>query len=151
MPQGGTPLLAAEGSLMQSSGGLSGTLHMIGSSCFDFQADDLIVTGTVSGNTLSFTTSPLRGQVLSINATSTASQNGETTLLQGSWTLNGGSCAANGTAGAFFVPPINGTFAGTLSNGLTGNVTATLAQTGPDAAWLFSRFRKLCLQRNLVF
>jgi hypothetical protein len=132
-PQGGFLPLAAGGSLLQSGGSLSGTIHVTGSPCFDSQTDDLVLTGSVSGTTLSLSTAPVRGQVLSIAASPKASQNGETISLQGSWTLSGGSCASNGTVDAIFVPPINGTYAGTLSNGMTGTVTATMSQTAPDA------------------
>jgi|SRR5215472_1453853 len=135
-PQNTIPLLAAGGSLTQSAGNVSGILHLMGSSCVDSVTDDLVITGTVSGNTITFSSAPVRGQIFSVTAMPFLKPSNDVDLLEGTWELSG-ACAASGTAGAFFVPPMNGTFSGTLSGGMTGNVSATLVETGPDAHGFF--------------
>lgn len=134
-PQNTIPLVVG-GSLTQSAGNVSGVLHVSLSTCFDSVTDDLVITGTVSGNTLTLSSAPVRGQVLSVTATPGLNQSSGVTRLQGTWDLSG-ACAASGRADALFVPPMNGTFSGTLSSGMTGNVSATLAETGPDAHGFF--------------
>lgn len=69
-----SPSPFAGGLLNQNGSRISGILHISGSSCFDPVSDALIVQGTVSSdanapNALRLTTTPVRGQVLSISAT----------------------------------------------------------------------------------
>ena len=135
-PSRGISLLV-DGAISQSGNTLSGILHTQGSACFDDNLDDLIVSGTVAGSTFTLNTASLRGQVLSITATPALIQAGAVQGLSGTWNLTGGSCASSGMSTLLFTAPLNGTWSGPLTNGLTGTTTATLTQTGPDAHGFF--------------
>jgi hypothetical protein len=149
-----SPSPFAGGLLTQSGNKISGILYVSNSSCFDPLADPLMVQGTVSSDpnaaeALSLTTSPVRGQVLSVNATWDRSVLGPGVLLTsppnpvvgltGNWTLSGGGCAATGADGAlagFKITSFSGTWHGELlgpSTSSSGTLTAVLSQTGPDA------------------
>ena len=129
--------LLADGAVSQSGTALSGILHTEGSTCFDDNLDDLLVSGTVVGSTFTLNTASLRGQVLSITATPVVTQAGAVIGLSGTWSLTGGPCASSGMSTLLFTAPLNGTWSGPLTNGLTGTVSATLTQTGPDAHGFF--------------
>jgi hypothetical protein len=61
---------SAGGSLIQTGNAISGVLYIYDSPCFDPVKDKLIVSGTVSNDgsyTLTFSSSPIRGQVLTVN------------------------------------------------------------------------------------
>ena len=124
------------GFLTQNGASISGTLHMISFPCLDPFADDLVVTGTVSSNTLTLSTAPLRGQVLSLTLRPSSGQSGNVTSLEGSGNLTG-PCGFSASTTASLVPPMNGTFKGSFTSGLTGDVTANLSQSGPDAHGYF--------------
>ena len=124
--------LLVDGALSQSGTAISGILHTQGSLCFDDNLDDLIVSGTVVGNTFTLNTASLRGQVLSITATP-ALVAGTVQGLTGTWSLTGGTCASSGMSTLLFTQPLSGTWIGPFTNGLTGTISATLTQTGPDA------------------
>lgn len=130
-------ILASGGVINQNGNTLSGIIHLQGSTCFDPQLDDLTVSGTITGTTLTLTSAPLRGQVLSMSVTPPANQVGDVKALSGMWTLTGGSCAGSGTILMVSVPPLTGTWSGPITNAATGTVSATLTQTGPDAHGFF--------------
>jgi hypothetical protein len=128
--------LLVDGALSQNGTAISGILHTQGSLCFDDNLDDLIVSGTVVGNTFTLNTASLRGQVLSITATP-ALVAGTVQGLTGTWSLTGGTCASSGMSTLLFTQPLSGTWSGPFTNGLTGTISATLTQTGPDAHGFF--------------
>ncbi|HEX7285063.1 MAG TPA: hypothetical protein VF532_02725 [Candidatus Angelobacter sp.] len=129
--------MLADGAISQSGNALSGIIHLRGSACFDTNLDDLMVSGTVAGSTLTLNTASLRGQVLSVIAMPDPNRPGGVNALSGTWSLTGGTCANSGNSLMIFVPPISGTWAGPLANGLAGTAKATLTQTGPDAHGFF--------------
>jgi hypothetical protein len=128
--------LLVDGALSQNGTAISGILHTEGSLCFDDNLDDLIVSGTVVGNTFTLNTASLRGQVLSITATP-ALVAGTVQGLTGTWSLTGGTCASSGMSILLFTQPLSGIWSGPLTNGLAGTATATLTQSGPDAHGFF--------------
>jgi hypothetical protein len=111
------------GSLTQSGSTITGMMHIMGSTCFD-PATGVAVTGTVSGNSVSFSSGSVAGQVLSAKLSGTSSS------LSGTYTINGG--CSNGDAGnvaGTLVPSISGSWAGTIVSGSnTTTVTASLTQ-----------------------
>jgi hypothetical protein len=132
---GGTPLVGGA-SLSQTGANVSGTIHLVTQPCFSI-LDDMSVSGTVSGSTVNLTSVASSGQKLSVQATGTDRS------LTGTYTLSGAACgsADQGTINATLVPPMTGTWHGTLTsdNGLPATqVTATLTQSGPDAHGFFS-------------
>ncbi|HEY6250841.1 MAG TPA: hypothetical protein VI685_12850 [Candidatus Angelobacter sp.] len=129
-------LFFAGGFLTQSGAALSGTLHIIAFPCLDPFTDDLPVTGTVSGDTVTISTTPLRGQVLTLSLHPSPGQSGDVVAMEGSGNLTG-PCAVSGTITASLVPPINGVFKGTFNNNITGDLTANLNQSGPDVRGFF--------------
>lgn len=139
--------------LTQNGNSISGTLFVTGSPCFDPVADPLIVSGSVSSdfnapNALTLSSQPVRGQVLTVNATwdrstpptippATAPTNPVARLV-GMSSVAGGSCA-----GTFNVGIDQTDFSGTWlvlmhsSSGATANLTAVMSPTGPDAQGFF--------------
>jgi hypothetical protein len=133
IPQGNAGLpMAAGGVITQSGNTFSGIIHVQGSTCFDSKLDDLVITGTLAGSTISLTSAPVRGQALVLSVTPAANQVADVKALSGSWTLTGGTCAGSGTGLLVSVPPLSGTWSGTVSNATGGTISATLTQTGPD-------------------
>lgn len=145
-----TPTIWVGGQLTQNGDTISGIFHLSGSPCFDPVADQLVVHGNVSTspgpNGLSLSTAPVRGQVLKLSAGPQASglpigpppPNARVASLLGTWTISGGACAGTGTADA----EINDFGSTTWSGGMTGpswtgNWTAKMSQTGPDAQSFF--------------
>lgn len=142
LPQTNPPVpVTLAGSLMQQESSISGILHARASQCFDPVLDDLVVTGSVDGRTITLSTEPLRGQSITISATvmSANAQNiGNVSTLTGNYTFSGSACiGATGTVAALLIPPLTGTFTGSVTGSLTANVTADLTQTGPDAHGFF--------------
>lgn len=113
------------GNLTQSGSALSGSMYVVGSLCFDV-SQPVSFTGTVSGTTVTLTSTTVNGQVFSVTATSTSS-----TAISGTYTITGG-CAAgdSGSADANAVPSISGTWNGpvTGSGGSSVTLSITLAQ-----------------------
>lgn len=129
-------LVFAGGLLTQNGSAVSGTLHLLVLPCLDAFADDLQATGTVSGNTLTISTTPLRGQVLTLSLHPSPGQSGIVVAMEGSGNLTG-PCAVAGTITASLIPPLDGVFQGTLNNPISGELTANLTQSGPDAHGFF--------------
>ncbi|HLY99824.1 MAG TPA: hypothetical protein VKT33_12260 [Candidatus Angelobacter sp.] len=140
-PLGGAPL--AGGSLIQTGSTISGILHINGSPCFDQLADQLIVTGTAStdgSNTVTLSTAPIRGQVLTMNGKFPAvllnhqfTPNGPQGSLDATVTITGGACAGQVTTEMelFNFSNANATATWLLDQGTHG--TANLTQGVPDA------------------
>ena len=143
--QSNPPLpLTLGGSLIQQGNSVLGVLHAPTSSCFDPMLDDLVVSGSVDGQTVTFSTEPVRGQTITISTTVKSA--GGISALSGTYTFSGSTCiGATGTASGFLIPPLTGIFAGPVTGSLTGNVTANLTQTGPDEHGFFH------LSGNLTF
>ena len=137
----------AGGLLSQNGNTISGILHITGSPCFDPVADALMVQGTVSGdpnaaNALTFTTSPVRGQSLSLSATWARlvdpglppppnSPPNPVGRLSGTWAISGGSCTGTGQS-APRISDFTGSWRGfSFFGGQLGGVV--LSQTVPDA------------------
>jgi hypothetical protein len=126
------------GGITQSSGFVSGVVHVLFSDCYNFQ-DDLAVTGTVkTDGTLTLTSSGLSGQVLTVKAK--VSTDGSS-ITSGTYSIAGG-CADKDTGtivGGTF-PLINGTYKGiyTTPGKSSVQVTAQLTQSPtPDAHGFF--------------
>ena len=132
----------AGGSLIQTGNTISGVLHVSGLSCFDPIADELIVTGKSSSdgsNTITFTTAPIRGQVLTMTgkyAALLANHFGPPTvpvgLLDTTVTLSGGACAGQQNAEAQNLS-MNGAW-GTIPDPGFPGANANLTQIAPDAS-----------------
>lgn len=136
----------AGGLLSQSGNTISGVLHVSGLPCFDPVADALIVQGMVSSdpkaaNALTFTTTPVRGQVLTVSATwdpnvdpafPLTTPPNPVKFLAGTAQLTG-PCAVVG-GGRIQVPIFSGSWGGSLFGpNWSAGVGAVLSQTGPDA------------------
>lgn len=137
IPQTNPPVpLILGGNLMQQGSNILGVLHAPASPCFDAVLDDLVVSGALDGQTLTFSTEPVRGQTIMISATTKSV--GNTSTMTGNYTFSGSTCTgAAGTVAALLIPPLTGTFTGPLTGSLTANVTVNLTQTGPDAHGFF--------------
>jgi hypothetical protein len=83
----GTLALTIAGSINQSSGSVSGVVHVDGSNCFDRLAT-MGLTGTLTGDNLSLATTSVAGQVVTFTSSITNS------AFTGTYTINGG--CANG-------------------------------------------------------
>lgn len=143
------------GQLTQNGNTISGIFHVSGSPCFDPVADALTVKGQVSGNgltPLTLTTTPVRGQTLSISATWDNSLNpglptptsppNPVENLVGTWQISGGNCTGS-APGHFQLIDFTNTWTGTIGSnpgpGPTwgGQFNAALKQTGPDLQGFF--------------
>ncbi len=142
--------MRAGGSLVQNGTAISGLLHISGSPCFDPLADDLVVSGTATGGagpfggTITFSTAPVRGQTITFTSGSQLpTLPGLNNLLNGSFTLSGGTCSpeVRGVLAGGVVTPATGTWKGAFTPSLVGavplGVTANLMQSGPDAHGFF--------------
>lgn len=156
----GATVFAAEGggNLVQNGTSISGIIHLTGLPCFDPLTDDLIVSGTATGGTTSFggvinfKTAPVRGQTITfVSSSLIGTIPGQNQVLNGSFTLDGGTCApgAQGPMSGTVVSSVTGNWKGPLTPSLQGatpiSATATLTQNGPDAHGLFQ------ISGNLAF
>jgi hypothetical protein len=129
----GTPSLTIAGSINQSGGSISGAVHVDGSNCFD-RPTTMGLTGTLTGDNISLTSTSVAGQVATFtgsttdNALTDAFSAGRFT---GTYTIKGG-CANDdqGNVTGIKIPYIanilNGTF--TASGGGTFDVAGNVAQ-----------------------
>jgi len=116
------------GSLTQSGKTVSGTMYIIGLSCFDSYSG-VAFTGTVSGKTLTLTSPAIGGQVVTVTATGTNS------ALTGTYSVAGGCDTGDtGTITANPVPSINGTWSGPIVGDSNGDPNASLAIAFTQAA-----------------
>jgi hypothetical protein len=131
----GNPLVLG-GSFIRQENKISGILHASESRCFDALADDLVVTGTLNGQTVTFNIAPVRGQTISVSARFSNATGFQS--LSGTYTSTGSKCTADsGTVTGLLVQPMTGTFKGQITGGLKADVIATLKQTGPDEHGFF--------------
>jgi hypothetical protein len=128
----GTPPVTIGGSLTQTGGSVSGTVHVQGSSCFD-QMTMVALTGTLTGDNLSVTSKSASAQLtvtgsVTDNALTQQFSSGQFT---GTYTINGG-CAnsdqgsVTGTKIPYIANFLNGTF--TDSGGGAFDLTGDVAQ-----------------------
>ena len=119
------PRLTIAGSIKQSSSAVSGAVHVTGSSCFD-QLTTMGLTGTLTGNNISLTSTSVSGQVTTFTGSITDS------ALTGTYTINGGCANGDqGTVTGIKIPFIANTLSGTFTTSAkaTFNVEADVAQS----------------------
>lgn len=136
---GSPPLLLFGGGFLTQNGAtVSGIIHLIDFPCLNPFTDDLVMTGTVSGNSVTLSSAPLRGEVVTLSLNPSPGQSGTVVAMEGTGTLTG-PCPGSSTVAARLVPPTNGTFAGTFnSSGLSGaDLSASLSESGPDVHGYF--------------
>ncbi len=109
------------GNLTQSGKSVTGTLYIVGASCFD-SSSGVAFTGTISGKTLTLTSPTIGGQVITVTA------NGTNSALTGTYTVAGGCDNGDtGTITANPVPSITGTWSGPIVGDTNGDPNASLA------------------------
>jgi hypothetical protein len=116
------------GNLTQSGQVVSGTVHIVGSTCFD-SAEAIPVSGSINGSNLVLQVNSTSGQQVTLAATVTS------TSINGTYTVAGG--CANGDAGTVAgnpVPSISGTWSGPVAGSGGTNVTLSIALTQATTA-----------------
>ena len=118
----GTPTVAIDGAISQSGTSLSGEVHVDGSNCLD-RLTTVGLTGTVSGNNVSLTSTSMAGQFTTLSGSS----NGNS--FAGTYTIKGG-CAEQGRVTGRRILPISNAFTGTFtaSGGESFDVGGNVAQ-----------------------
>lgn len=128
----------AGGSLTNTNGTASGVIHILDSACFQL-TQDIPFTGTISTTgVVSFTSTPVSSQVVSVTGTIVTAGNEE--VLTGSYSVVGG--CANGDKGTVIgvtVATLTNTYSGTIvsASKISVPVTMTIAQTGPNSDGFF--------------
>jgi len=133
----------AGGSLKNVKGAVSGTLHILTSSCF-LPTLDVPVTGTVSAgdvtSDISLVSSSLSGQV--ITATGTVVNAGSTLALNATYTVAGGCAGGDkGTLVGTLVPSITNAYTGAFvsrPSAVSMPVTMALTQGAADSDGYFA-------------
>lgn len=123
-----TPAPGFGGSLTQTGSTVAGAFQVVGFGCF--RTSSLSVTGTVKSGALMLTASAPSAPVLTVKAT--VSSDG-TTISAGTYTISG-SCANNkGTITGQRIPPLHGTFSGTMVpfKGTAIQSTISISQGAP--------------------
>ncbi|MBZ5667450.1 MAG: hypothetical protein LAO30_22980 [Acidobacteriia bacterium] len=117
------------GNLTQSGSDLSGSMYVVGSMCFDV-SQPVSFTGTMTGTTVTLTSTAVNGQVFSVTATLTTG-----TDMSGTYAITGG-CANgdHGTAVANAVPSIGGTWNGAVVGSDGSSVPLSVALTQDPTA-----------------
>lgn len=97
-----------------SAGHFSGVLHIAGSNCFAVTTD-IPFTGTISGLTLTATSSTVNGQVITVNVMISADGK---SITSGSYSISGG-CAAgdHGSVTGFQMQAFTGGYSGAFTIG----------------------------------
>jgi hypothetical protein len=116
-----------QGSIVQAGSSVNGVLHVLGSSCFDPDTN-MSVTGSITGNSVTITSSPVVGQVVSFSGTATG------TSLNGTYSISGGCASGDrGTISGFKVPFLSGNWAGSFTSfsGPSINLNVPLSQWPP--------------------
>jgi hypothetical protein len=123
----GTPALTIAGSISQSGSSVGGAVHVDGSKCFD-PLITVGLTGTLMGGNISLPSTPVHGQVITINGAFTGYPNN---TFSGTYSINGG-CAdgEQGNVTGISVPGMGNTLNGTFTNSMgdTFDVTTDLGQ-----------------------
>ncbi len=136
------------GSIVQAGTTISGVLHVLGSDCFNVFTDNVTVTGTITGNSLTITSGAVNGQVINFTGTATS------TTLSGTYTITGG-CAGgdHGNVSGFKVPSVTGNWTGSFTSSLgpSTNVTAALTQGSAFADGSFALSGTVTFQSSACF
>ncbi len=123
-----------------STGAVTGTMHVAGTTCFNPQNDVVAFTGTVTtAGALTVTSSPVNSQVISF--TGTISADG-TTITAGTFTITGGSCTGeHGTLTGFQMASMTANYSGSFTSGsntlTVSSSPLTQTSTTGDAQGLF--------------
>lgn len=154
----------AGGSLIQTGSTINGILYVDGSPCFDPVADELIVTGKASNdgsNTVTFSSAPIRGQVLTVNGSvlplSIIPPNLPQFLLDGSATISGGACAGQVDSQLVNLSLTNNWSINVNAPPPTPTGTANLTQSAPDGSGIshvtgtFTFMNTSCFTSGTVF
>lgn len=134
------------GSMTNTSGSVTGTLHVNNSDCFQ-ATQDVSVTGTVTpAGAVALTSAAVGGQTLSMTGYAAVNlgngaAGGVTGIFNGSYAFSGG-CAngENGTFAGTMMPPVDGVYAGSFQSvsGQNIGVSLNVTQAGPNADGEFS-------------
>jgi hypothetical protein len=131
-PAPGSPFKSGEisfgGSLIQTDTEVSGVLH-INSPCFGNNTTDIPYTGTLINNHLSFTSSPVAGQILTLQGT--LSQN-DSVLSTAFFEITGGCTVSLYSPELTFTVNANLNQKGSRIPSLTGSWTTTNDVSGPS-------------------
>jgi hypothetical protein len=135
----GTPPWTIAGSISQSGSKVGSVLHVDGSSCFE-QPTAIRLTGTLAGGNISLTSTPVRGQVITLAGTITK-KDGFPYQLTGTYTIDGG-CASGeqGSVTGDSVGAFNGSWYGNLTTAGGADIhwgTDQLGQVGPSSEGSF--------------
>ena len=98
----GTSPTTISGGITQSGNSVNGTVHVGGSNCFD-QLMTIGITGTLTGNNVSLTSTTVAGQVVSLTASISNNE------LSGTYAIHGGCADGDqGSASGFKIPSFSG-------------------------------------------
>lgn len=129
----GAPSLSIAGGFQQSTRALKASMHVDGSSCFD-PIVTVRLSGTVGGDSISLSSTPLSEQVITLTGNVTGA------VFKGTYTIKGGCADGDqGTVQGAKVPQIpvtlNGTFTNSANNTFGATVQATEDSGGPDGTF----------------
>ena len=129
----GASSLSIAGGFQQSNRALNASMHVDGSSCFD-PIVTVSLSGTVGGNSVSLSSTPLSAQVITLTGSVTG------TAFKGTYTIKGGCADGDqGTVEGTKVPQIpltlNGTFTNSANNTFGATVQATEDSGDPDGTF----------------
>jgi hypothetical protein len=130
----GTPSFSFGGSISQTDHGATTALHVDGSKCFN-RLTTLGLTGPVTGDSISLTSTAIEGQVVTFTGafTSLTSATFNVATFSGTYSIDGG-CASgdHGTITGFSIPYIANVLSGTFTNSAQQafNVTGDIGQSG---------------------
>ena len=114
----GMPPAKIVGSIAESGGSVTGAVHVDDSTCFD-PLTTIGLTGTLTGGDVSITSTPVKGQVITLTGTITV--NNYTDVFNGTYTITGGCGDGDkGTVTGIFIY---------LENSLDGTFTTSQQQT----------------------
>lgn len=124
------------GNVVQAGTSVTGGLRVVNSACFT-PSTAVPISGTISGQTATVTSSAIASQT--INATLT----GSATSLTGTYSVTGTGCAGGdkGNIAGVLVPSVSGTWKGTFISNTVANpgvgVTASIVEGAADTTGLF--------------
>jgi hypothetical protein len=122
-----------------SSGNVTGAMHVANSSCFDIQKDVVVFSGSISSaGAFTANSSPVNSQVISFTATISTDR---TSITAGTFTITGGSCTGeHGTLSGFPLASLTANYNGTFNSGsntITVSSSPLTQSTSADAQGLF--------------
>lgn len=130
----GFPSIAIAGSLDQSSPPVSGVVHVDGSTCFD-KLTAVNLTGTMNGSSLSLTSAPVAGQVMTLTGSIAEDSLTKAAKFTGTYSIHGG--CADGDQGNMTgaeIAAMKGNWAGDLTADAGNTNRVALALTQGNAA-----------------